>query len=296
MNDYYVYTFSIDNIPFYVGSGRRRDEYTNPYRREWEHLKESRQPTDQQANRHKCAYLLKPHTFEVLSDGLTLERARELELELILKHKRICDGGTLTNIVVENLAHNTRRTPVFQFTTDGELLNKYTSIRQASQKTGILSSGIVGCCKGIYNSSGGFIWAYTNTFPGYTPPQEAWNKRSIDCYSLDGRLISTYSSGIEAAQMTGVEMSGINKCVRGGIAQSGGYVWVEAGGEFKAPPPRRSGKPKRKIRQINMKTMKTIRTFDSLTEAVNETCLSGIGRCALGLSKSSGGFHWEYIT
>lgn len=297
MTDCYVYAFTINTIPFYIGSGRRREEYTNPYRREWEHLKEASLPISEQNNPHKCSYLSRAHTFEILFDNLTLEQSREKELELILKHKRICDGGTLTNIVVENLAHNTRRTAVFQFTTEGEFVQQFTSIRQASKETGILPSGIVNCCKGVNATSGGFVWGYTKDFPGYTKPQGVWNKRAVDQYTLEGVFVSSYDSSMEAERQTGINNGDINGCVRGGASclTAGGFVWVEAGGEFIQPQPKANGRPAKQVQQLNKVTNEVVNTYDSINEAIRQTGFTGIQRCVMGLSKSSGGYNWRLM-
>ena len=44
---------------------------------------------------------------------------------------------------------------------NGEVLEKFKSIREASRVTGIDSSCIVKVCKGNRKSAGGFLWRYT---------------------------------------------------------------------------------------------------------------------------------------
>ena len=43
---------------------------------------------------------------------------------------------------------------------NGEVLEKFKSIREASRVTGIDSSCIVKVCKGNRKSAGGFLWRY----------------------------------------------------------------------------------------------------------------------------------------
>lgn len=51
---------------------------------------------------------------------------------------------------------------VQQFTTDGEFVAEYDSIRDAARKTNINRTGIKRCCEGDkwYKKSGGFVWKY----------------------------------------------------------------------------------------------------------------------------------------
>lgn len=51
---------------------------------------------------------------------------------------------------------------VQQYDKSNSLLNTYSSIKEASEITGINSSSICGCCKGRLKSAGGFVWKYTN--------------------------------------------------------------------------------------------------------------------------------------
>lgn len=50
--------------------------------------------------------------------------------------------------------------PVIQYTKDGKLVQKYSSAKEASAKTGICRSSICFCLKGRYKLAGGFIWKY----------------------------------------------------------------------------------------------------------------------------------------
>lgn len=50
--------------------------------------------------------------------------------------------------------------PVLQFTKDGELINEYYSVREASRQTGIFSGSICNCCNGKSKSAGNYTWKY----------------------------------------------------------------------------------------------------------------------------------------
>ena len=50
--------------------------------------------------------------------------------------------------------------PILQIDTDGNVINRFSGIREASRITGIQSSGITRCCKGQYHQYKGYIWRY----------------------------------------------------------------------------------------------------------------------------------------
>ena len=52
--------------------------------------------------------------------------------------------------------------PVKQYTLDMIFIKEYPSVSEASRQTGIRTSDICRCCKGIYKQMGGYIWEYTD--------------------------------------------------------------------------------------------------------------------------------------
>lgn len=56
-----------------------------------------------------------------------------------------------------------RSKSVLQYTLDGQLIVEHYGTREASRHTGIPQSCIQRCCKGAYNSAGGYIWKYKET-------------------------------------------------------------------------------------------------------------------------------------
>ena len=47
----------------------------------------------------------------------------------------------------------------------------------------------------------------------------------IEQYSLEGKLISTFSSQGEASRKTGVLQQNISSCIRHRLNNTGGYIW-----------------------------------------------------------------------
>lgn len=50
--------------------------------------------------------------------------------------------------------------PIIQYNTDGNYLNEYNSVREASEKTKIKMCTIYKCLSGDNKTAGGFIWKY----------------------------------------------------------------------------------------------------------------------------------------
>jgi hypothetical protein len=65
---------------------------------------------------------------------------------------------TLTEPFVPNV--DQRKKEVGQHFLDGELVAIYSSVSEASRKTGISKTCIARCCRGERKDSGGFLWKY----------------------------------------------------------------------------------------------------------------------------------------
>lgn len=50
--------------------------------------------------------------------------------------------------------------PILQFSKDGELVQKWDSVIEASRELGFYHSSIIECCKGRRKSAGGYRWKY----------------------------------------------------------------------------------------------------------------------------------------
>lgn len=49
---------------------------------------------------------------------------------------------------------------IVQLTMNGEFIAEYSSIKIASESTGVNKGNISNCCRGWYKSAGGYIWMY----------------------------------------------------------------------------------------------------------------------------------------
>ncbi len=75
-----------------------------------------------------------------------------------------CAGYSWTYTLSENYKpeEDKRKKKVFQFYEHREFVRSYKSVSEASRFTGINSSSIAKCCRGIYFSAGDYIWEYEN--------------------------------------------------------------------------------------------------------------------------------------
>ena len=90
--------------------------------------------------------------------------------ELVVNHKNgIKTDNRLENLEVitqgENLQHaynlGLRKTrKVIQLDINGNIINTYNSIKEASKTTSISTTSITSVCKGRRITTGGFKWAY----------------------------------------------------------------------------------------------------------------------------------------
>lgn len=51
---------------------------------------------------------------------------------------------------------------VVQYDKNGKEINRFVSLSDASEQTGVLHTSISSCCRGLYKTSGGFLWKYSN--------------------------------------------------------------------------------------------------------------------------------------
>lgn len=54
------------------------------------------------------------------------------------------------------------KVPVDQYSTDGVLINRWESAREASRETGVPATSITNCCKGRHKTSHGYVWKYAD--------------------------------------------------------------------------------------------------------------------------------------
>jgi len=69
------------------------------------------------------------------------------------------------------IKNNSRR--VIQLNLNNEYMETFSSISEASNKTGVLVPNIIKCCKGKYSQSGGYKWMYKEDYDRYIEEQNS---------------------------------------------------------------------------------------------------------------------------
>ncbi len=168
----------------------------------------------------------------------------------------------------------------------------FPSVAEANRATGTSSTLLYYACKGLTPSAGGLAWRYS-TGPrvwDFTPPGRGRPKRPV--MRDDGLW---FESSREAARVVGVPCTCIAQVCQGMQNRSAGYGWRYAVATDCEPidnipywKPR--GRP----------TYPVMRSdglwFSSMTEAARVTGIfpSGVSNACNGLSKSAGGYGWEF--
>lgn len=185
---------------------------------------------------------------------------------------------------------------VIQYDYYGNFIKEYPSQLEAAAAVNLkTSSSISNCCITKQGSAGGFVWRFKED---PAPTIKDINAHSIPIlqYNKSGDIITTFSSIIEASNMTGICTDSISGCCSHKRKSGGGYIWRK----FNDPLDKSEIKTdnfwgKRKVKQFTSNG-KYIKTFDSLKEASMAINVSwqAIQRVCTGKRKTLRGYIWKY--
>lgn len=117
---------------------------------------------------------------------------------------------------------------VVQFDLKGNKIAEFSSIKEASDVTGVRNSGISACCCGVYKVSNGFIWVYKENEHKVMPNQKtvsARAKRVIKCDKNTGKELQEYESATAAGKDVGTRAHNISDACNGRSKTSAGFMW-----------------------------------------------------------------------
>jgi hypothetical protein len=149
--------------------------------------------------------------------------------------------------------------PVIQ-TKNGACIAEYNSVKEASEKTGIIKQNISSALTGRYKTAGGFEWAYKNEsdklqghlrkkfkMPNHTEAtrlkmslsakrgedhhmkkkvgENNPKSRKVIQKTLDGEIIKIWGSMSDISRELGFTSSNICRCCKGEVKRIGGYLW-----------------------------------------------------------------------
>lgn len=276
MEDYYVYVYldpqkpgdfnygmiKFSFEPFYIGKGTKGRCYSGIRDK-----KSSRKVS-------KINSIIKKGDFPIIikiEEGLTNKEAQEKEKLYIKKIGRIDLGlGPLTNMTTGGdgglgIKHSEEwkkilSKPILQFNLLGELISEYASIKEASEKTGVVKQNISANLTGRYKTAGGFVWKYKDpsqalqghvkkTFEMPKHSEETKKKMSLSAKkgehhhmknkigvnnprskkiiqkSLEGIEIKVWNSILDIKRELGFSPSNICRCCQGSVKRIGGFRW-----------------------------------------------------------------------
>jgi hypothetical protein len=205
-------------------------------------------------------------------------------------HKHIYTKKYYIKLPSELLEHKTKRIynykPIYQYSLNGEYLNSYNSIKEASEKTGFIKKYIGNCACGNLGRSKsykGFLWSYEKK--DKLPPMVKNIKYvPIHQYSMEGKYINSYYSIKEASEKLNIFSAGISHCANGDkkTPTYRGFIWSFI--KLKKVKPI---KPRKKPINVYLNN-KFYKTFESQSEIykIMKISRSTITICLSGKQKS----------
>ena len=235
-----------DYCPFYIGKGKK-------YRMN-HHLQPQQLSKNTIKNNIIKSIIRETNELPIhykIFENLTYEESITIEMDIIKHFGRInlgngilsnmTDGGEgFKNVVFteetknkmsivakgrKSYNNNGMSKIIEKYDLNGNYLETFTSLREASESINRDFKSISTCCRGITKSAYGFKWKYVGK--SYNPPlpkTESFEKRKkVYQYDLEGKYITEYESQSEAERQTKI---GHISCVcLGRINFSGGYQW-----------------------------------------------------------------------
>ncbi|HEY8936105.1 MAG TPA: NUMOD1 domain-containing DNA-binding protein [Cyclobacteriaceae bacterium] len=186
--------------------------------------------------------------------------------------------------------------PVTQYNIEGKKIRYYTSVKEASIKTGIDANTISKCALRKLRIGSGYVWRYEgDSYKGEYKGVIKNRAKPIVQYTLDGKEVNRFSSVTQATIATGFSGATLLDNAYKKTKISHGYVWRFEGDRYNGEHKNyRKGKP---VTQFSLEEKK-IKTYPTIEEAARQTGLTpdNIQKNTKGENKTAGGFIWRYAT
>ena len=113
---------------------------------------------------------------------------------------------------------------VIQLDVNGNFINEYSSIADASEKCGITRYLISRCCRDLIETAGGWVWKYKTNKHN---KRKSRTPKPVVQLDLNGIFINSYNSIKDAAITMQICSSNISRCCANTNKRStGGYRWM----------------------------------------------------------------------
>jgi hypothetical protein len=132
-------------------------------------------------------------------------------------------GNVPEKIIKHTILHTKK---ISQYDLDGNFIESYDSIKEASKITNISDVNIISCAKGKYSRAGNYMWRYGNNLFGKIAAQKPKHYGiPILKYDLNNKLICEYASITEAVKENELTWGIIKSHLNNGKKTKNNFVW-----------------------------------------------------------------------
>lgn len=177
----------------------------------------------------------------------------------------------------------------------------YKSAKEAQNKTGATSQGILLTIKGKQKTAGGYHWECVNST---TVKRKELSKKEREKYSKIKKPVRCIETGIvyesvtDAANATGIFGTSISKVCKGKGETTGGYHWEYVDENNIDKPPMQIEYKNKRCRSVrSVRCVETGIIYESVRCAANAVGSydTNIAAACRGKRKTAKGYHWEYV-
>jgi hypothetical protein len=254
-------------------------------------------------------------SIDIIETGLTADRAKILEIELIKQYGRkdknkgtlvnLTDGGDgLLNPTKEQIENRTKKTkkPISVYNLKGEYLRDFESTKEAAQILELRPNNITDVLKGNLVFISNYLFSYKDSIPNESI--KAWanslaNKSDriniFKMFTLDGVFVKEFFRLSEAAKYVGLKKGDkikmvLDKSLNGSkrVMTAGNHIWIYSEkatrkeiklriDEINSYQPGNNLQLLNKFKKIQMisSDKKAIKSFNSLQEAAKYLKIQG---------------------
>ena len=252
--------------------------------------------------------------FSTIEEASEISKTHKTSIVLCLQGKRTQagnylwrykEGEVLTQIDIPKISY-VDSTPVLMFDDKENVLQEFSSIKEAAEFIGISQSCISQCVRGTLKSCGGYIWRYKNycrkpldvkLLDVPFPTKIFSSKVRVLQYNLEGQFVEEYESMTEASKATGISLPHIAQCTYGERDSAGNYMWKIKEGEeitLQIEPYKQRPRRAKSVLQydINGNLMHEYPTIEDAVHA-NNISRGTIMKCLQDPKKSYAGCVWR---
>lgn len=120
------------------------------------------------------------------------------------------------------IAQNNSKVSVLLYDMEGNFVEEFNSVKEASKSTGIARTTITACLRGqTQHNKDGSTWKYKDK---EVPHKRNFPKEILQ-YDRHNNFVQKFSSLKEAYEATGIDKSSIIRCCTNRNKTAGGYIW-----------------------------------------------------------------------